>query len=83
MKPKYKSLEHGSTVIKAESFEQLKTVVDWAFDQGKIIPGHISRNKLFPYGISVGGDCLGYTKRMDRALYYMPYEEFLKKAHIK
>jgi len=80
---KYKSLNHGSTVIVTKSFEQLKTVVDWAFNKGKIIPGYISRNNSFPFCISVDGDCIGYTEQMDRALYYMPYDEFLKKARVK
>lgn len=78
MKPQYKNLEHGSTVIVLNTETERTIVLNWAESKGKIVSTSIKKIKL-PLCVSVDGKIVGWTNEMDRALYYMSFEEFMTK----
>jgi len=74
--PEYKSLEHGSTVIVANNAHELAYLISWCKEAGKGEP-YLGDVEKFPFCVSVSGELAGWTDRMDRALYYKPFSEFL------
>ena len=75
--PEYKSLEHGSTVIVAENDSELFYILKWCERIGKDVGGWMYNNDGYPFCISVHGKIVGWTDKLDRALYYKPFSEFL------
>ena len=77
MKPEYKSIEHGSTVVVATSRMELAYLLAWCDENNKEVAHFMREVTDFPYCISLNSDVVGFTKQMDRALYYKPFSEFL------
>ena len=73
----HKSLEHGSTVIVATNSYELAYIMAWCVKMRKSITPFVSGYDVFPFCISVSGQIVGWTDRMDRALYYKPFMEFV------
>jgi len=73
----YKSLEHGSTVIVVKTRPELCYVLEWCELNGKHTSKFMYSVDSFPICLSVDGDMVGWTDRMDRALYYKPFLEFI------
>ncbi len=72
------SLEHGSTVVVVNNKVELNKVLNWCKEKDKIIIDWFNKVEKFPLCISVASDIVGWTDKMDRALYYKPFEDFLK-----
>jgi len=72
----YKSLEHGSTVIVATNAHELAYIESWCKENGKGAPW-LGEREIFPFCVSVAGELAGWTDKMDRALYYMPFRDFM------
>jgi hypothetical protein len=79
MKMEYKELGHGSTVITVNNRPELLYVLEWCKLQNKKIGAFMHDIEVFPYNLSVHSEVVGWTDLMDRALYYMPFREFLDK----
>ena len=75
--PEPKSLEHGSTVIVARNESELFYILKWCERVGKDVGGWMYDNGGYPFCISVHGNIVGWTDKMDRALHYKPFAEFL------
>lgn len=75
-----KGLEHGSTVVVCTDDSELFYVLKWAEREGKDFRHVVYCIEKFPFCIATAGDRLGWTDLMDRALYYMPFSEFI---HVK
>jgi hypothetical protein len=59
---------------------ELVVILNWCTLQGKSIAAYMRDVNEFPYCLSVSGDAVGWTNDMDRALYYMPFGEFIVKS---
>lgn len=79
MKTKYKEIDHGSTVITVNNRPELLYVLEWCKSQHKIVGGFLYGVDEFPFHLSVYSKVVGWVDEMDRALYYMPFREFLDK----
>ena len=73
----YMSLEHGSTVVVVEDTSELFYLIKWMERSGKTVSEFFVDINEFPFCISVCGPIAGWTIRMDRALYYKSFAEFL------
>lgn len=80
--PKYKSLEHGSTVVVATNEHELAYIRSWCKQAGKGNP-YLGDAESFPFCVSTAGEQAGWTDRMDRALYYKPFSEFLADINVQ
>ena len=79
MKTEYKELGHGSTAITVNSRPELLYVLEWCKLQNKKTSDSMYNIDDFPYNLFVDSKVVGWTDLMDRALYYMPFHEFLDK----
>ena len=79
MKTEYKELGHGSTAITVNNRPELLYVLEWCKLQNKKIGSFMYDIEVFPYNLFVHSEVVGWTDLMDRALYYMPFREFLDK----
>lgn len=75
--PEHQSLDHGSTVVVTNTDSEMFYILKWCERQGKKVSGWMYDHNEFPFCISVSGGIVGWTDRMDRALYYKPFSEFL------
>lgn len=78
-KTKYKEIDHGSTVITVNNRPELLYVLEWCIAKNKKISDFMYKVDSFPFNLSVYAEIVGWTDLMDRALYYMPFREFLDK----
>lgn len=76
-KPDYQTVNHGSSVVVATSGPELHCILKWCDEAGKHVSDFMRSVQSFPYCLSVSGDVVGWTDQMDRALYYMPFAEFV------
>ena len=81
--PAYKSFEHGSTVVKVNNKTEQDEVLMWGKKQGKNVSDFMWKNAKFPIAYGFSGKIVGFVDRMDRALYYMSFEEFKEKTKEK
>ena len=77
VRPKYKSLEHNSTVVACRNDSEMFYVLKWCERMGKKVSRWMYDRNEFPFCVSVNGDIVGWTDQMDRALYYKPFEEYV------
>jgi hypothetical protein len=78
--PKYKELDHGSTVVIINNKSEYDFINSWA-EENERLPLMLEDIK---YPVFIGtGNGLTWTNHSDRALYYMPFEEFLCKKISK
>lgn len=66
-------LGHPSTVVVAESEEELVYIQNWC-EINNTPPPFMGRKKHFPCALSINGG--GWTDNMDRALYYVRFVDF-------
>ena len=83
IKVKHKDIEHGSTVIECTNDSEVFYVLSWCTDMGKQFPSWMWERFNSPICLSVNGKFVGFTKLMDRALYYMPFSEFATKKEAE
>jgi len=78
-------LEHGSTVVVTTNDAELCYVLKWAERQGKSVSrwmyDHVFDANNQHFCLSLSGDVVGWQDRMDRALYYKPFSEFLDEKY--
>jgi len=74
----YTALEHNSTVVTVSNKAELRYVLTWAEESGRQVSGYMWDRDTFPYCLSLCGEIVGWVDRMDRALYYKSFSEFLK-----
>ena len=73
----YKSLEHGSTVVVTNNDSELFYVLKWCERVGKDVGGWMYEQDEFPFCVAPAGKFVGFSRQMDRALYYKPFSEFM------
>ena len=73
----YKSIEHSSTVITCNNDSELFYVLKWSERSGKHVVSWMYERDKFPFHVSVHSNIVGWTDLDDRALYYMPFSEFI------
>ena len=83
IKPKHKDIEHASTVIECKNDSEVFYVLSWCTDMGKEFPSWMWERFNSPICLSVNGSLVGFTKLMDRALYYMLFNEFAIKKDVE
>lgn len=80
---KHKDIEHSSTVVVCSNEMEKSYVLKWCEIKGSSISESIVNNDRFPLCLSVYGYTVGFLHEMDRALYYMTFNEFKEKAEPK
>ena len=72
--PSY-DINHPNTMIVINSQAELSYIIEWC-EAKDILPPYLGERKDYPIAASANGE--GWTNHMDRALYYMPFVEFIK-----
>lgn len=72
-------IDHVNNVVVCENDQEFRYMISWCNENDKGLP--FSGDPTFPICIGTGQELAGWTQSMDRALYYMPFLEFIQKVN--
>lgn len=68
---------HPLAVVVAEDADQLAMLMSHAESEALKISEHLNAVDQFPIGISLADPVVGWVDQMDRALYYIHFDDFM------
>lgn len=71
----YKGIKHGSTVVVCSGLPEFRYLSAWCEVYGKLNLSLMKDPEAYPFCVATKDG--GWTDRMDRALYYKSFSEFL------